>query len=304
MINNPNRAATIAQISRMIIPQATAPIDYGIADAVQNGINMYYKVKDRNEAERKQDAFEAAVQSGDANAIKNSYAVLDPLSYAKGQIDFENQKYLLGEQAMQDQILQELRNQGRNQTTATKNYEYLLSQGVPKEEAKALAFIGDTEAVGNALVSGTLGRKGLNAYDTAMGKAKAERESARQDFESLLPSARDAISRAEKAIDEGTGLGAVIGRLGELGISSEKGAKNQADINAANSQMNAVLRQKLASTGLTGSELNSALEAQAYRYTIDPTRNPEYNRQQIKNFVNDYLNTKTSVDLKAKYGLE
>ena len=79
---------------------------------------------------------------------------------------------------------------------------------------------------------------------------------------------------------------------------------NQADINAANSQMNAILRQKLAATGLTGSELNSAVEAQAYRYTIDPSMSPTYIKQQIQNFKNDYLTDRKQTDYKSKYGLE
>lgn len=72
--------------------------------------------------------------------------------------------------------------------------------------------------------------------------------------------------------------------------------------------MNALLRQKLQASGLTGSELNSALEADAYRYTIRPTDNENVIKQKIKSFREDYLGSGSSSgeasNYKNKYGLE
>ena len=72
-------------------------------------------------------------------------------------------------------------------------------------------------------------------------------------------------------------------------FSSKEADANREDINTANSQMNAYLRAKLAATGLTGGELNSEVEARAYRYTIHPNDSEETIRRKIKNFRDDYM---------------
>ena len=65
-----------------------------------------------------------------------------------------------------------------NRTSDVKNFEYLLASGYSPEQARAIAFGGNTEAVGNALVTGDLsrplGQKGNDEYDKQMGKALAE----------------------------------------------------------------------------------------------------------------------------------
>lgn len=121
-------------------------------------------------------------------------------------------------------------------------------------------------------------------------KAQAEREKGAENAALMRPAVEAAVNRAETAALNGSGIGPVGGFLAGLGINPAKGAgANYADIESANAQMNALLRQKLQATGLTGSELNSAIEASAYRYTISPLDSEEVILRKLQNFRKDYL---------------
>lgn len=121
-------------------------------------------------------------------------------------------------------------------------------------------------------------------------KARAEREKGAENAALMRPAVEAAINRAETAALNGSGIGPVGGFLAGLGINPAQGAgANYADIESANAQMNALLRQKLQATGLTGSELNSAIEASAYRYTISPLDSEEVILRKLQNFRKDYL---------------
>lgn len=300
-----------AQIAAQLANNAVTPAVPGVSladaiDAFKNGMDWKQQYQENQRAYNQKlanqallDDIRSAGASGDDEAFMKSWMAYDPISakqyeqqnvYNQALLDIQRQK--AGQSGLTDKI---------------RNYEYFAEKFGP--ERAALLVSPGSEAVGSALGSGPLGvaelgKKGQGAYDMYTGKALAEKESARKDFEALKPSAYEAISRAENALSNGAGIGPFQGRLGSIGISSVKGGMNQADINAANSQMNAILRQKLAATGLTGSELNSAVEAQAYRYTIDPSMSPTYIKQQIQNFKNDYLTDRKQTDYKSKYGLE
>lgn len=126
-------------------------------------------------------------------------------------------------------------------------------------------------------------------------KAQAEREKGAENAALMRPAVEAAINRAETAALNGSGIGPVGGFLAGLGINSAQGAgANYADIESANAQMNALLRQKLQATGLTGSELNSAIEASAYRYTISPLDSEEVILRKLQNFRKDYLGEGTA----------
>lgn len=59
------------------------------------------------------------------------------------------------------------------------NYEYLVRNGMPEEEARAFAFPVNTEAIGNAIATGSLGglgEAGQSAYDRERGKQLAQSE--------------------------------------------------------------------------------------------------------------------------------
>jgi hypothetical protein len=126
------------------------------------------------------------------------------------------------------------------------------------------------------------------------------------------------MARADQAAKSGTGVGMLGGIAANFGINPLPNAgKNYADIQSANTQLNTFLRKQLAATGLTGSELNSAVEAEAYRYQIKPTDSESIIRRKLQNFAQDKLggtafnmntgqvvNQPASVDYKNKYGLE
>lgn len=126
-------------------------------------------------------------------------------------------------------------------------------------------------------------------------KAQAEREKGAENAALMRPAVEAAVNRAETAALNGSGIGPVGGFLAGLGINPAKGAgANYADIESANAQMNALLRQKLQATGLTGSELNSAIEASAYRYTINPLDDEDVILRKLQNFRKDYLGEGTT----------
>lgn len=125
-----------------------------------------------------------------------------------------------------------------------------------------------------------------------MEQAKNDIEVARgeQDFQKMRPAVQGALNRAKDSLASGSGIGPLGGRLTSIGFNPiGKAAENYANVESANTQMNQLLRAKLKATGLTGSELNSAVEANAYRYTISPTDNEKVVLQKIKNFETDIL---------------
>lgn len=129
-------------------------------------------------------------------------------------------------------------------------------------------------------------------------KADVENQKGLQAVEKMRPSVEASLARAEKSLNSGTGIGPIGGWLANWGINPGRNAgANYANIESANAQMNALLRQRLQATGLTGSELNSAVEANAYRYTISPTDSESVIRQKINNFRNDYLRENGSDDI-------
>lgn len=181
-----------------------------------------------------------------------------------------------------------------NTTNERKNAEYLITQGYDPEEAIKIAF------KVNKNPSQT-----LTPYEKTaqMEQAKTDIEVKRgnEDFEKMKPSVVNALNRATDSLKSGTGIGPVGGTLTKLGLSPfGSSASNYANIESANTQMNQILRAKLKATGLTGSELNSAVEANAYRYTISPTDNEGVVLQKIENFKNDVLNADKPVEVKKE----
>lgn len=180
--------------------------------------------------------------------------------------------------------------------------------------AKAKAMMDSGQQISNQDLAASLGvpLTGNKKYDEALlqqaGKDKAAALKGEQATAAMHPAVSAALDRAEIAADSGNGLGRIGATLEWLGLNpAGKSGQNYTDIETANSQMNALLRQKLQATGLTGSELNSAAEANAYRYTISPFDSEARIKQKIANFRKDYLGetqTTGSVDdYKSKYGL-
>lgn len=164
------------------------------------------------------------------------------------------------------------------------------------DAAKNYAFVQQNPEAANSPLFRTAIKQERNkyqdAYDAEEGKARAKEEKARKDVEKMKPTVLAAINRAKDAASSGTGVGPIGGRLAGIGlnIGGKKAGKNYADIQSANTQMNTYLRKELAATGLTGTELNSAVEAQAYRYTIDPSDTESVILRKLDNFIADHIN--------------
>ena len=170
-----------------------------------------------------------------------------------------------------------------NTTNEYKNAQYLMSLGYPQEKAIEIAYKQNQNPSQN-----------LTPYEKTvqMEQAKNDIEIARgdEDFKKMSPSVKGALDRAKDSLKSGTGVGPFGGNLTKIGFNKlPNAAKNYANIESANTQMNQLLRAKLKATGLTGSELNSAVEANAYRYTISPTDNEDVVMQKILNFETDVL---------------
>lgn len=279
-----NRSGQLVRNLYSFMPQAQPGVDW-------NGIfQSYNDSKDKAVNSQKRQALAEALQGGDINQAMPALAAYDPQSAAS---------VLLGQQQQQErQAWEKEKMQLQNQ------YDLGL---IKARDAAGSATVGGSEVLASAIGAPLTGYK---KYDEAllgqMAKDKAATIKGEQAVEEMRPAVVTALDRAEQAADSGSGLGRIGATLEWAGLNPAKGSgSNYSDINAANSQMNALLRQKLQASGLTGSELNSALEANAYRYTISPFDSEARIKRQIANFRRDYLgeSVKTPEDYKSKYGL-
>lgn len=185
-----------------------------------------------------------------------------------------------------------------NRTQNMRDFEYFMGlTPEQREEYIKLHKSGETN-------------ESLSPYDKTkqveQAKNDIEVERGEQDFQKMLPAVQGALNRAKESLASGNGIGPIGGRFTSIGFNPiGKAAENYANIESANTQMNQLLRAKLKATGLTGSELNSAIEANAYRYTISPTDNESVVLQKIKNFETDILGGgKQEQPKKSKYVVE
>ena len=193
---NRNFASVSAQIARANAPYISPKKQDNLVEALRQGANDYYRYDAirRNNAEQERmnvlsQNLANALESGDEKAINDAYYAYNPqgavetlmkIKQAKEQsdLDFARQKELLGLQNKYALALQDAKNQnqGIDMTSAAKNYEYLRSIGLNDNDAMAIAFGGNTDAVGNYLVSGGLGKMGLSTYGREMGKTLAKND--------------------------------------------------------------------------------------------------------------------------------
>ena len=218
MLNN-NYASTSAMIARANSPKIEALPQVDMNKAILGAIDSYYSItgeeRKRDEEDRKKGLKQNladAIKSGDVTSINNAYAQLDPAGYVDylnrikanreaSDLDFARKKELLDIQNQNAMGLARLKDAlGGTPTSAARNYEYLKRQGLSDNDAMAIAFGGNTEAVGGALASGNLGSKGMRAYDAAKGKAMAEQEAKRAETESATNISLNNISDLESQI--------------------------------------------------------------------------------------------------------
>lgn len=129
-------------------------------------------------------------------------------------------------------------------------------------------------------------------------KAELKREDAQRRNAELQPRVVQAIDRAYKALEDGTGLG----QFGGWGWTAGQGGQNRADIQNAQAQINTAMRGLLSEMGVGATEMNSAVEANAYRYAITPDMPIEQIRQVLDNFRADYLSGDLQRNLATSIG--
>ena len=191
-------------------------------------------------------------------------------------------------------------------------YNKMVKEGkqldfTPSQVATAVGKGAITPETGNSLVGQKIFQAPISAedkeYNKQVAKNKATVEKGLASAKAMKPQVEQALSRAKDAARDGSGLGVFGGALTKVGFNpTDNSARNFADIQSANSQMNAYLRQKLQATGLTGTELNSAVEAEAYRYTISPYDDEDVILRKITNFENDYLKDAPVEDVNTDNG--
>ena len=131
-------------------------------------------------------------------------------------------------------------------------------------------------------------------------KAKSAQEMAEAERQNraMYPRVAQSIARARRALKEGTGLG----QFGGWGWTAGQGGQNRADIQAAQAQINTFMRGLLKSLGVGSTELNSAAEAVAYRYLIEPDMPVEQVGRMLDNFERDYMDGTLMSELQAVAG--
>ncbi len=292
-----NRDRDIINSLQSYQPQPIQGIDWAGA------LNAYTHAKDKALDDSRREALAAALGSGDQEQIDKAALAVDPAAFYANRLA-QAQRQQQREWAVADR---EQQHQWDLEKLEKMNQNAL---GL----AKAKAMMDGGQQVGNQDLAASLGvpLTGNKKYDEALlqkaGKDKAAALKGEQAVAAMLPSVSAALDRAEIAADSGNGIGKIGASLEWLGLNpAGKSGENYADIETANSQMNALLRQKLQATGLTGSELNSAAEANAYRYTISPFDGEARIKQKIANFRKDYLGEDQPMgrvdDYKSKYGL-
>lgn len=308
-------AGTSANIGLGAMQKATLkPNEPNLGVMLANGIKAY----DNNQ---KKQAYVDALQGGDQDAINKAWADYDADGYAQylqnkeaSQTDFANKLAMLDKENEYAIGLAKLRAALQERAEAAeitrKNNE------IAKNDAIAQEMLNNGQISDNQYNLWRLTRNekalgiGNSEKETQAQKEKAKREQQRLDFEASKPSVINAMQRGYAAAENGWGLGGIGGTaVNPASWFGKETNQNRADIQTANTQMNSILRKQLASSGLTGSELNSEAEAKAYRYTIDPTDNEENIKRKMQDFVIDVLGENAKVlqqkqNYKSKYGLE
>lgn len=271
------------------------------------------------------------INNGDYNGGVNTIAQYDPeMAYSigqaqqnrqdaldKAQADRDFQREMMAQQFQNSRDMENLRNSNAYALADYKNNLSLKNQAdaLDKRNASIQAELdaGNITPQQAAMLKLGTDAKAMGIGDggkeTQAEKEQAKRDIQRQDFENSKPAVINAMQRGYAAAQSGWGLGGIGGTsFNPASWFGGKSNQNRADIQSSNTQMNSILRKQLASTGLTGSELNSAVEANAYRYTIDPTDNEETIKRKMQNFAVDVLGEDPSVlqqqNYKSKYGLE
>ena len=314
-----NNMQTIAKIGTLTRPQFRNMPTLDLAGAVDSYYDAKNAATQRELARQQRDKMNALADELTAQHPEAAARIaVDPAAYAnyldeqqKIQQQFDN-SIALQRQRNADaiglaRVKQQLANQAASEEKAARaaQLDEALNSGMITQEqynrAKQRDLLGDIVNGGGVAPDGVAltGNKAFDdAYMRETGKKTAQIKQAEADAKSMEPALLQAMDRAAKAAKNGTGVGFIGGTAANWGLNPLPNAgANYADIQSANTQMNTYLRKQLAATGLTGSELNSAVEAQAYRYQISPTDSESVIRRKLQNFVADKLPTKEAAKI-------
>jgi hypothetical protein len=317
-----NNMQAIANIGNLTRPKYVKMPTLDLAGAIDD----YYNSKDaataRVDAEAEKQRRQAMVDEMTAQHPEAAAQIAaDPMGYAKMleerakaerdqqfKMDmlnrqFSNSMALADRQHANSVGLAKMRDELQNQAAANAKaqraaeLDEALNSGLITQEQYNLArqreLLGDIVNGGGVAPNGAVltgNKKYDDAYMQEIGKKAAQKAAAESDSEEMKPALLQAMRRGYEAAQSGTGIGFIGGMAADWGMNPLPGAgKNYADIQTANTQMNTFLRKQLAATGLTGSELNSAVEAEAYRYQIKPTDSESIIKRKLQNFAEDKL---------------
>lgn len=248
----------------------------------------------------KQQALTNALKNNDQNAINNAMADINPMAYAQmlksDAQRAEDRQWALDDAATKHRYDLELEKAKDKEATAfQRNFDFIKqTTDLPDDDIIKLMYGGQNPTLDMAM----LNPKGQEAFAKEIGKSLAEEQIAEKQLNTLTPRAKQALERAKASLDDGTGLG----QIGGWGWTTGQGGINRANVSNAQAQINTAMRGLLSNMGVGSSELNSAAEAEAYRYMIKPDMPIEQQRQVLKNFEDDYLSGKLEQDLRGIYG--
>lgn len=298
-----NIAGSLSQIGLNAVQPATV-IDRNKGNLAEDLAKAYSGWDSAN----KKQAYIDALQGGDQEKIDSALASYNPEAYAQvmqareqranqladADTQFARQKELANINFNNNMALKRLEASLKPATAAQQNMQYLQQLGYTPEESAQMLYMGQNPNMQMPM----LGEKGFNEYDKAMGKDLAEQKIAEKQMQSLTPRAEQAIARAEESLDDGTGLG----QIGGLGWTTGQGGRNRANIKNAQAQINTAMRGLLKQMGVGSTELNSAVEAEAYRYQLNPNMPIEQQKQILDNFKADYMSGNLQKELQQNYG--
>jgi hypothetical protein len=324
-----NNMQAIANIGSLTRPKYVKMPTLDLAGAIDDYYNSKDAATARVDAEAEKQRRQAMVDEMTAQHPEAAAQIAaDPMGYAKMleerakaerdqqfKMDmlnrqFSNSMALADRQHANSVGLAKMRDELQNQAAANAKAqraaeldEALNSGMITKEQynlAKQRELLGDivnggkggtfTEEKLPEGVTLTGNKKYDDAYMQEIGKKAAQKAVADRDMEEMKPTLIQSMAKADKAAKSGNGVGLLGGFAARLGLNPAPNAGfNYADIETANTQMNTFLRKQLAATGLTGSELNSAVEAEAYRYQIKPTDSESIIKRKLQNFAEDKL---------------
>ena len=301
-----NYAGTTASIIRSTFPNITAPKQVDLVSMLdqvgkdyQTGLQVRAdnKLTDEMIAQNPEDEARIRQMGGRAYAdmLKSDAQRAEERQWHLDDLEAQRQfqRDLLRDKLNNEFALGKYKAGLGDDTAAMRNVAEMVKQGYTPKEAWAIQFAGGNPTLDMA----SLGKKGFEAYDKKVGDFVADEAIAEKQMQTLKPKVDNALKRARESLEDGTGLG----QIGGWGWTTGKGGINRANIKNAQAQINTTMRGLLKQMGVGSTELNSAVEAEAYRYMIDPNMPIGQQAQVLKNFEQDYLSGDLQKDLAETY---